>query len=128
MTEALFHGKLANAEWDSTDIAQVVSWSFTATSATADSTVRHDTSSGRTRLAGLNAATATVTAKATGDFLPAAGAASAVLILERSTTGGDLGFIGSATCVGATQTVGVDGVDEVTYEFQYTGAVTDAVT
>ncbi len=125
MAVDVFHGKVANANWDSTDIDQVVSWSCTMNCATADSTSRHDSNSGRTRLAGFKSGTATVTAKANGDFLPTAGAASAVLILERTTTTGDKGFKGTATCIGSSQTVSSADVDETTYEFEWNGTVED---
>jgi len=118
-----YHGKTCNATWDS-EIAAVLGWSVTVECSTAESTARHDTKTGRTREVGTYRASATVTARANGDFSPAAGDSS-TLVLERGVATANKGYKGTATCTGATRTVTKDDVDAVEYSFTFNGTVSN---
>lgn len=124
---APYHGKTSKAFWNTAEITQVTGWTCNLRCSTADSTARHDTNTGRTRMSGFNGGTATVTTKLYGDNLPLAGA-SAVLELLRDTTNASKGYKGTATCTGASPSHSKDGVAETTYEFAWDGEVTCTTT
>jgi hypothetical protein len=115
------HGKQLHAT-AGVSITNPTEWSISMTAATADSTAAHATNTGRTRLAGLNGATATITAKADAGTEVAIGATVA-MILGRSATIGDGQYTGTAICTGYELGVDVNDVDIITYSFVFTTAV-----
>lgn len=125
---AVYHGKTSNAFWGESALSNVTGWTCTLHCTTADSTARHASNTGRTREAGYKGGTATVTAKLEGDFAAKTGSASRTLELLRTATNTDLGYEGTATCTGASASVGKDDIEEVTYTFQWDGAVTTTIT
>ena len=120
---ANYHGKAVVVTWDSTPLTQVVGWTITFSCPVADSSSIAATY--RTKEAGIVSATATVTQKGQGVLLPVAGATPATLQLERTGTPADGGYSGDNVLVtGAETSTGTDGVQEVTYSFEFTGAIT----
>ena len=122
-----FHGKQCNTEWDESAMADVREWSISIECATANSTAAHATLRGRTRLAGINGATATIITLASGDFQCAVGAEE-LIELHRTATIADGYYSGTAICTGAEEGVNRDGEEIVTYNFQFTGTVELKVT
>jgi len=122
-----YHGKACNAYWNTAALTQVTGWTATLAVGTGDSTSRHDSNTGRTRIGGIPGGTATVTCILSGDVEIAEGA-SAVLELLRDATDASKGYKGTATCTGVEIGVDVRGVEVVTYSFQFSGTITGTVT
>ena len=129
------HGKSITAEWGAspTSFAGLRGWSITMSCPVSDSTAAAAAASspavnGRTKLAGINTATATVTiltpsATDLATLAPIAG----VLNLGRSATLSDGEYQGTAIRTGIQTGVDTTGTEITVLSFQYTGAVTLAV-
>ncbi|RKY06705.1 MAG: hypothetical protein DRP56_06945 [Planctomycetota bacterium] len=117
-----FHGKTCNADFNGA-ITDVREWSISLSCPTANTTAAHATNKGRTRLAGVNGATASLVTLASGDFQCAVGD-SQTLALHRTATAADGYYDGTAICTGAEEGVNRDGEEIVTYTFLYTDTVT----
>ncbi len=144
MAEANYHGKTANAFWglDSAGtvaalaaLTNVVEWSVTMTSSTAESTVMHASSTGKTREPGFKGATMTVTCNLAGDVEIDEGDEGSLELL-RTALNADKGYTFGATgaagkgaiCTGVDVGVDKDGIETVTYSFQSTGAISATTT
>jgi len=123
-----FHGKIMKAEHGAgpTEFTSIREWTITLTCSTADTTAAHATNAGRTRLAGILSATATVTCVAGAAEQVAKGTVGN-LILWRTQTVGDGKYSGSSICTGGTSSVDRDGTSLRTYTFVYTSTVDLAV-
>lgn len=124
MTAEIFHGKGAAVVWETSTLANVTEWSCSVTADTAESTVMHATSYGKTREVGFKAATATVTTRLpAGDVVITEGD-SATLELWRTSTTTAKGYTGTAICTGIDVGVDMNDIETATYSFQFTGSVT----
>lgn len=124
---APYHGKTSNAFWQTSAISNVTGWSTALHCTTADSTVRHASNTGRTRVSGYEGGTATVTGKAEDDFWPLKGA-SGTLELLRTTTNSALGYKGTATVTGTAISHSHTDISEATYTFQWDDTITCTIT
>ena len=126
MAEAIYHGKTSKAFWNTVEITQITEWSCTVTQQTVDATVMA-TTTGRTRAVGFKGGTASVTTLLGGDNVIDEGA-EAVLELLRDATDASKGYEGTAICTGVEDGVDMNGVETITYNFTFSGAVTCTVT
>ena len=123
---ANYHGKAVVVTWDSAPLVQVTGWTISFSCAAADAS--SIAQSFRVKEAGIVSATATVTQVGAGAQLPLAGATPATLQLERTGTPADGGYSGDAEVTGAESGTNTEGVLEVTYSFEFTGAITFTTT
>ena len=127
MAEAFYHGKTASAYWNTAALTSVTGWSCTLNADVAETTAMTATNFGKTREVGFNSGTASVTCLLTGDYEVDEGA-SYVLELLRGAATALGGYAGTATCIGVTPGANKDGVETVTYNFEWDGAVSNTVT
>lgn len=118
-----FHGKTCKCTADTVTFESVREWSVSLVCSTVESTAAHATNTGRTRLAGIKSATATLITIDQGDLEIDPGTAITALEMFRSATVGDGNYTGEAICTGAELGTDKDGVAIVTYTFTYTGTV-----
>ncbi len=127
MAEAIYHGKSSKAFWNTVEITQITGWTATLTRDMADATVMAAATTGKTRAAGFVSGTASVTCYLGGDNAIDEGA-EAVLELLRDATDASKGYAGTAICTGVEDGADMNGVETVTYNFQFSGAVSATVT
>ena len=127
MAEAFYHGKSSLAYWNTSALVSVTDWSCTLTADTAETTAMAAGNYGKTRLAGFNSGTASVTCLATGDSEVGEGD-SHVLELLRGAANALGGYAGTATCTGWSFSEDKDGVATITYNFMWDGEVINTVT
>jgi len=132
MANEIFDDKAIGAKFSTTELAGVIAWTFDGSAELADSTVAHATNLGRTRVAGLKTATATVTTLFTADAAPqvliTTPVTAATLLLKRHTATNAHGYYsGSAKCTSHSYGANLDGLETITYHFQYVAVVTIAV-
>ncbi len=124
------HGKHMSASIDvlpiSADVlfTDITNWTMTMTVPLSDTTVAHATNCGRTKIAGIKTATATVTVLTPSAVLPIVEGESGLLKLNRSGTLSDGYYEGTAIFTGAEQGVDTTGAETTTISFIFTGAVT----
>jgi len=136
MAEANYHGKKAQAYWkasgagDFSAISNLVEWSVSGTASTAESSVTQSTNFGKTREVGFKGVTATVTCNLPGDIEIYPGAIGTLELLRTGVQadGGYASAEDGAICVGADIGIDKDGIETVTYSFQFKDAVTNEVT
>lgn len=135
MAEANYHGKTCSAEWKIAagafaPLTNTIGWSITLTAGTAESTAMHATNLGKTREVGFKGGTATITCYLPGDVEIDEGDVGAIELLRGATNaeGGFASAVLGALCVGVDITTNKNGIEEVTYSFQLTGAVSATVT
>ena len=136
-----YHGKTAEAYFtigagSITAFDTVLSWTCTLTAATAPTVGMGD--SGTTVVAGLNSGTCSITCVYDGTkYVQLDEADNAVYVADttgieiellRTAYDSDFGYIGGAICTGVTVDEPADGTPTITYNFQWTGAVTKTVT
>lgn len=120
------HGKGIDAELATgTSFTDITGWTFTGTVPVADTTVAHSLNCGRTKIAGIKTATATVTVLTpTTDLQVLEGVTAPQLNLWRAEATAATGYYtGAAICTGHEQGVDVTGAETTTYSFVYTGVV-----
>lgn len=125
-----FHGKTLDAKFNDGALTQFTcprEWSINLVCSTADSSCAHATNRGRTRIAGIKSGTATVICLAEGDREVEEGDVLTDLQLHRTRTLADGYYTGAAKCTGAEFGVDRDGVDIITYTFQFHDTVDLAV-
>lgn len=133
MAEANYHGKTAMAHWKLgagafAPISNMIEWSVSLTSMTAESSVMHASAHGKSREPGFKGGTATVTCFLPGDVEIDEGAEGTLELLRNQALNADKGYEGACICTGVDTGVDKDGVETVTYSFTFTGAVTCTVT
>ena len=119
-----FHGKKLSCIADAVTFDSPREWSVSLACSTAESTAAHATNTGRTRLAGVKSATATLVTVSGGDYEIDPGTAITALKFYRE--GGTLTsgyYTGAAICTGAEAGLDKDGVGIMTYTFTYTDTV-----
>ncbi|KKM71976.1 hypothetical protein LCGC14_1425130 [marine sediment metagenome] len=126
MAPAIFHGKGSAAVWEISTLAQVTEWSCTIIADTAESTVMHATSYGKTREVGFKGGTATVTCKLGGDLVITEGDTATLELWRISTTAGK-GYTGQAICTGVDVGVDMNDIEVVTYSFQFTSTIANTL-
>lgn len=126
MVEAIYHGKTSKVWWGADEITQLLEWSVTVGMDVVDATVMA-TTTGKTRAAGFKHGTATVTAYLSGDNVIDEGAEE-VLELLRDDTDASKGYAGTAICTGVEDGVDMNGVETVTYSFQFSGDISATIT
>jgi hypothetical protein len=132
-TDNPIHGKRIGAEWGITPTAfdDVRGWTITMTCPVSDSTVAHASNMGRTKLAGINTATATVTILTPTTDLALILPEVLTLNLTRDTTAvtgiASGQYEGNAIRTGIENGVDATGTQITVISFQYTGVVDLAV-
>lgn len=142
MAAAIYHGKTSEAHFSVdgggtfTQFTTCRSWTVTLTAATADATGMAATT-GRLNIAGIISGTASVECVYDGttyvqldesdNATYAAGSAGIELDLLRDATDASFGYNGGAQCTGVVVGVAIDGTPTVTYNFVWTGTVTEVV-
>jgi len=127
MSEAKYHGRKSEAYWDTVKLEQVTEWSVVLNLATVDASVMHATKTGKSRAAGFKGGTASVNCYLEGDNAIDEGT-KAVLELLRDGTNASKGYKGTAICTSVEDGAEIDGVETVTYNFQFNGEITNVVT
>ncbi|KKL61389.1 hypothetical protein LCGC14_2195820 [marine sediment metagenome] len=138
MAEANYHGKFSLAYWKPSGgafalIVNQVEWNFAGVAGTAESSVKHLTQHGKTRLLGFKGATATVTCHLPGDKAIDEGDVGSLELLRIATNAGggySLGTVGTdgAICTGVELGVDKEGTESIVYTFTAKGAVINTVT
>jgi len=124
-----FHGKTAKAWWGSTgytEFANITEWSCSLIADVAESHSMHATSFGKTREVGFKGGTAVVTCFLAGEEVVEEDD-TITLELWRTSTSTDKGYSGSAIVTGIDFGVDKDGIETISYSFQFTGTVTSTL-
>ena len=123
------HGKSIDVEQKVTDtdvsFVDIQGWSITMSVPVHDATVAHASNKGRTKIAGIPTATATVTTLSqTDDYVVENGDTLVGLKLWRAEVTAATGYYtGAAICTGVDPGFSTTGVETTTYSFVYTGVV-----
>lgn len=136
MAEATFHGKSLEAHWKPSGgafsaIASVVEWVMSLTADVGDSSVAHATEVGKQSLIGQKTGTATITCHLPGDRAIQEGDVGDLELL-RTANNGDGGYASNGSngviCTEVAPGIDKDGVEAITYSFQFRGAISATVT
>lgn len=123
-----YHGKFSQAYWGSDAFTGLTGWSYSLEADTADSTAASSSNHGRTRLAGFNRGTASVTTILTSAIAVVETDAQATLELLRTSLNADKGMAATAQFTGHEVGVDKNDVETITYNFRLASSASSTVT
>lgn len=125
---ATWHGKTSKAFYNSIEFTNLMGWSYSLESDTADSTVADTANFGRTKLAGFKRGTASVTTLLSASAKVDETTSQATLELLRTALNADGGLAATAQFTGHEVGVDKNDVETITYNFRLASSASNTVT